>query len=70
MSEPKPHGALLELARKDLRAWRRMYEQRDERIRLAYRSGLGVNEITRITGLAKTTVLRIVAAERATGAVL
>lgn len=50
------------LARSDLQAWATVYAERDDRIRLAASEGLGVNEITRITGLAKTTVLRILAA--------
>jgi DNA invertase Pin-like site-specific DNA recombinase len=51
------------MARKDLEAWRRMYDQRDERVILAHKSGVGVNEIARLTGLAKTTVLRILAGQ-------
>jgi hypothetical protein len=60
---PKPRKALLDSSRRDLDAWARVYRQRDERIRLAYSCGLGVNEITRRTGLAKTTVLRILVTE-------
>jgi hypothetical protein len=55
-------GARKRLARSDLQAWATVYAERDDRIRLAASEGLGVNEITRITGLAKTTVLRILAA--------
>jgi DNA invertase Pin-like site-specific DNA recombinase len=58
----KPRESLLKLARSDLAAWARVYSQRDERVRLAKQSGLSTNEIVRITGLAKTTVLRILAA--------
>lgn len=47
------------IARQDLEAWAYVYQQRDARIVQAHKSGLGVNEITRITGLAKTTVLRV-----------
>ncbi len=36
-----------------------MYGRRDELVTAALEAGIGVNEITRITGLAKTTVLRI-----------
>jgi hypothetical protein len=50
-------------ARRDLRRWATVYGQRDQLVRLAADAGLGVNEITRITGLAKTTVLRILHAE-------
>ena len=42
-----------------LRAWTDMYGRRDELVTAALEAGIGVNEITRITGLAKTTVLRI-----------
>jgi hypothetical protein len=49
----------MDSSRRDLTAWRRNNETRDERIRLAHSCGLGTNEITRLTGLAKTTVLRI-----------
>lgn len=45
--------------RRDLEAWARVYAQRDERVIAAAGAGVGVNEIARITGLAKTTVLRI-----------
>lgn len=47
------------MARQDLEAWAQVYGQRDARVVQASRAGLGVNEITRISGLAKTTVLRI-----------
>lgn len=52
------------ISRRDLDAWRRVVEQRDKRILMAYGSGIGVNEITRRTGLAKTTVLRILEASK------
>jgi len=42
-----------------LREWTDMYGRRDELVTAALEAGIGVNEITRITGLAKTTVLRI-----------
>jgi DNA invertase Pin-like site-specific DNA recombinase len=61
----RPRAGLVRLAREDLRRWAAAHAERDERIRLAAQSGLGVNEIARITGLAKTTVLRILAAEKA-----
>ena len=61
---PKTHAALLAIARRDLKTWAAVYGQRDARVTQAARSGLGVNEIARLTGLAKTTVLRILAANR------
>jgi DNA invertase Pin-like site-specific DNA recombinase len=60
---PKIPKALADMARKDLRRWAKVYAERDQVVRLAASSGVGVNEITRITGLAKTTVLRILHAE-------
>lgn len=60
---PKANRALAELGRKDLRRWAKVYAERDAVIRTAHASGVGVNEITRITGLAKTTVLRILRGE-------
>jgi len=51
------------MARRDLQRWARVYSERDAVIRRASASGVGVNEITRVTGLAKTTVLRILRAE-------
>ncbi len=59
----KARQALADLARKDLRRWAKVYAERDQVIRQAARSGIGVNEIARITGLAKTTVLRVLHAE-------
>ena len=59
MNEMHTHKALTKLARLDLQRWARVYAQRDEMIRQSRKSGLGVNEITRISGLAKTTVIRI-----------
>lgn len=50
-------------ARRDLRRWATVYAQRDGMIRDARAAGLGVNEITRLTGLAKTTVIRVLAAD-------
>jgi DNA invertase Pin-like site-specific DNA recombinase len=58
-TDPRPRAALVGMARKSLTRWAANYAQRDELVRLAAASGLGVNEITRITGLAKTTVIRI-----------
>jgi hypothetical protein len=46
-------------ARKSLRQWAAVNATRDERIISASAAGVGVNEITRLTGLAKTTVLTI-----------
>lgn len=50
------------MARRDLQRWAKVYAQRDEMVRQSALSGIGVNEIARITGLAKTTVIRILAA--------
>ena len=61
-SRPGLHAALMAMTRKDLDTWRRVHDSRNERIRSAYAAGLSVNEITRRTGLAKTTVLRILSA--------
>jgi hypothetical protein len=44
---------------KALQEWAAIHTTRDDRIRSAAKAGIGVNEITRITGLAKTTVIRI-----------
>lgn len=54
-------GQLLDLARADLEEWAAVYRERDARVIRARRCGLGVNEITRLSGLAKPTVLRILA---------
>jgi hypothetical protein len=42
-----------------LAEWRRVHTGRDDRIMAAIAAGVGVNEIARVTGTAKTTVLRI-----------
>lgn len=55
----KVNKALTEMARKDLARWAKVNAERDELVRQAALSGVGVNEIARITGLAKTTVIRI-----------
>jgi hypothetical protein len=55
----KARQALTDITRKDLQRWAKVYAQRDQLVRDAATRGVGVNEITRITGLAKTTVLRI-----------
>lgn len=39
--------------------WARVHAGRDDRIMAAIAAGVGVNEISRVTGMAKTTVLRI-----------
>ena len=55
---PRPGGG----ARAQVTAltrWARVYRQRDDLIRAASAAGVGVNEITRITGIAKTTVIRV-----------
>jgi hypothetical protein len=46
--------ALVQLAR-----WAEVYRRRDEMIRAASAAGIGVNEIARETGIAKTTVIRV-----------
>lgn len=61
MQQMKAHKALLDMSRRDLARWARVNAERDQLVRQARASGLGVNEITRITGLAKTTVIRILA---------
>jgi DNA invertase Pin-like site-specific DNA recombinase len=48
-----------EAAREALRRWAEVYRQRDELVTSAAASGVGINEIARITGLAKTTIVRI-----------
>ncbi len=53
-------AALTDMARKSLKRWAAVNAQRDELVRAAASSGVGINEIARITGLAKTTVIRIV----------
>jgi hypothetical protein len=42
-----------------LSEWERVHSGRDDRIMAAIAAGVGVNEIARVTGMAKTTVLRI-----------
>jgi hypothetical protein len=42
-----------------LERWAQAHRQRDDLIRAASAAGVGVNEITRITGIAKTTVIRV-----------
>jgi hypothetical protein len=42
-----------------LRRWAQVHQQRDSLIVAAAAAGVGVNEITRISGIAKTTVLRV-----------
>jgi hypothetical protein len=46
-------------AHRDLKRWATVYKQRDEFIRAAHAAGIGVNEIAREMGIAKTTVLRV-----------
>lgn len=57
---PKIPAALTEMSRRELRRWARVYAERDDLIRRAIASGVGVNEIARTMGIAKTTVLRVV----------
>jgi hypothetical protein len=59
-SRPRPQPA--DSARSHVAAlenWARVHRQRDGLIRAAAAAGVGVNEITRITGIAKTTVIRV-----------
>jgi hypothetical protein len=42
-----------------LSEWERVHSGRDDRIMAAIAAGVGVNEIARVTGMAKTTVLRV-----------
>jgi hypothetical protein len=53
-----------ETARRDLRRWGKVNAERDHLVCEAARCGVGVNEITRLTGLAKTTLIRILGAGR------
>lgn len=59
MREMHKHKALVQLAVLDLQRWARVNAERDQLVYQARVSGVGVNEIARITGLAKTTVIRI-----------
>jgi DNA invertase Pin-like site-specific DNA recombinase len=56
---PRIPAGLTTMARKSLQRWATVNAQRDELVRLAAKNGVGINEISRITGLAKTTVIRI-----------
>ena len=42
-----------------LAEWARVDASRDDRIRAAVAAGVGINEIARVTGVAKTTVIRV-----------
>ena len=48
-----------EAAEEELRAWARAYLRRDEVIRAADAAGISVRRITEVTGIARTTILRI-----------
>lgn len=61
MTEQRAALTPLDSIRRELQAWAKVYGERDERVRQAKRSGLSTGEIARLTGLAKTTVLRILA---------
>lgn len=58
---PKLPKALADMSRRELRHLAKILAQRDDIVRRANTCGVGVNEIARITGLAKTTVIRILA---------
>lgn len=49
----------LRQARELLTEWATVNASRDDRIRTAHHSGLGKSEISRLTGVARTTVDRI-----------
>jgi hypothetical protein len=51
-------------ARGALMAWAKAHAKRDEVVRAALDAGLSVHEIHRITGIARTTVTRIVTPTR------
>lgn len=55
---PKTPRALTDMSRRELRRFGQVYADRDDMIRRANTCGVGVNEIARLTGLAKTTVIR------------
>jgi hypothetical protein len=46
-------------AEEELRTWARAYLRRDEVIRAADAAGISVQRITEVTGIARTTILRI-----------
>ena len=46
-------------AEDQLRFWRRISDSRDGRVRMAYRSGVSKAEIAHLTGLARSTIDRI-----------
>jgi len=46
----------LQQAKDMLRFWRQITDERDSRVRLAYRSGLRKTDIGRAAGLARSTV--------------
>jgi len=60
--EPGGNGVRFQSKAEALEAlaeWARVHVGRDDRIMAALAAGVGVNEIARVTGMAKTTVLRI-----------
>ena len=57
-SQPEPDGSVRSHVTA-LKKWEQVYRQRDDLIRAASAAGVGVNEIARITGIAKTTVIRV-----------
>lgn len=56
--QPQPGGSVRSHVTA-LKRWAQVYRQRDDLIRAASAAGVGVNEISRITGIAKTTVIRV-----------
>ena len=59
MREMHKHKALAQMGLRDLQRWAKVYRQRDRLVYQAYVSGVGVNQIALASGLAKTTVIRI-----------
>lgn len=68
MNTPRTHKALTAMACRELDRWARVYAERDQLVRSAAQSGVGVNEIARRMGIAKTTVIRILAPRPSTPA--
>ena len=49
------------MARSNLRWWARAYAKRDELVRQAIGEGISAREVQQITGIARTTITRIMA---------
>jgi hypothetical protein len=48
-------------AERHLREWAEVYRQRDKQVRSAVDAGLSVRDVHRVTGIARTTISRILA---------